>query len=101
MTEQTQVVPQVGMGVTYGVGSDRYAGTITRVTASGKTFWWKMDDYKLIEGNGMSEQQVYEYSPRENAQERVARALRNGKGFQSNGCRIGVGFRRTYLDPSF
>lgn len=52
----------IGMGVTQSVGSDRYAGTITRTSPSQKTVFFTRDKYKRVDSNGAySESQEYEY----------------------------------------
>jgi hypothetical protein len=107
MSEETEiVVPTVGMGVTEHVGSDSYAGTITRVHPNGKMFWFKHDTDTLVEGSGMSEHQVYEYTPNEYAHEQCAKLSRKryniGKNRFYSGTRfISLDVRRTYRDPSF
>ena len=98
-----RIEPEVGMGVTMSVGSDSYPGTITRVSKSGKTFWFREDDYKRVDNNGLSESQEYEYFPDESRAERKA-TLRNYGGFKvsnSDCLHVVVGSRRAYRDPHF
>ena len=107
MSETTETVkPVVGMGVTEIIGSDRYAGTITRVHKNGKMFWFKHDDAKLIEGSCMSEYQVYEYTPNPNMPEQCAKHSRcridAGKNrFHNQRLTVILNVRRSYRDPSF
>jgi len=98
--------PQVGMGATYSVGSDRYACTIRKISESGKTIWLSPDDDKLISGDPMSEQQKYTYETVWEIGERdwlKATLRQDGKyrlaGSKSSGVTIGV--RATYRDPCF
>ena len=101
------IVPTVGMGVTECVGSDRYAGTITRVSKSGKQFWFTHDDVKLVDGSCMSEHQVYEYTPRPDGGEICAKLSRTRYDLGKNVYRVGkytrvaLNVRRQYSDPSF
>src|SRR5689334_8344879 len=53
---------KVGDGITWGVGSDRYAATVTRVSESGKTIWFTDDEYKAAEGHEYYGVQKYEYT---------------------------------------
>ena len=76
--------PKPGLGVTVQVGSDRYAGTITRVSASGKTFWFTLDG-------------------RSQGEERRAFLNKHNSWCQSGYCKWGVtlGVREPYRDPHF
>lgn len=99
-TKNTPVTPEVGMGVTFGAGSDRYPGTISRVSDSGKTFWYKRDDFRRTDNNGFSEMQEYDITPNPNgAEHRVSLTKRGWR--EVGGGSIGVGFRRAYMDPHF
>lgn len=91
--------PEVGMGATLVMWSDRHAYTITRVSASGKTFWMKRDIAKRIDNNGMSEMQDYEFTPNPNAHEECVRMTK--RGWMSRGQLVRVGYRSEYYDFSF
>ena len=93
--------PQVGMGATKFLWSDSHAYTITRVSASGKTFWMKQDDATRIDDNGMSDCQEYEYTPNENAREEMVRMTKRGWRCSWDKQRVVVGFRYEYYDYSF
>lgn len=95
-----QPTPEVGMGVTLLLWTDRHAGTITRVSPSGKTFWFREDTAKRTDTNGMSESQTYEFTPNPDATERCARLTKSG-AYKSAGTRIRVGSRSKYHDFSF
>lgn len=100
MADKVKIEPEVGMGVTWGAGSDRYPGTISRVSASGKTFWYKRDDFRRTDSNGLSEDQEYEITPNPDYSEcRVSWTKRGWKEVGGGG--VGVGFRRAYQDPHF
>lgn len=92
--------PVVGMGVTIIHYTDRSAGTITRVSPSGKTLWFTDDDYKRIDKLGMTDSgQQYEFTSLPHAPEKKA-TLRNGK-WKAGGQSIIVGRRDHYHDYSF
>lgn len=94
--------PAVGMGVTVLMWTDRHAGTITRVSESGKTFWFREDTAIRTDGNGMSESQTYRYEPNPNANERRARIRKDGSWRESKtGTRLRLGSRSAYHDFSF
>jgi len=94
-----QPTPEVGMGITLLHWTDRSAGTITRVSVSGKTFWFKDDVVARIDANGMSESQEYAYAPGDGPEKRAGLTKRGWK--QVGGPRIALGYRRAYHDYSF
>jgi hypothetical protein len=53
--------PVIGMGVTIFHYTDRSAGTIVKISKSGKTIWFSEDKAIRTDSNGMSECQTYEY----------------------------------------
>lgn len=93
--------PKVGDGITLYHYSDRSPGTITRVSPSGKTFWYKPDIATRIDGNGMSESQEYTFKTDETASESPVRLTKNGWRCSVNGCSVGIGRREKYHDFSF
>jgi hypothetical protein len=93
--------PEVGMGVTLLHWTDRSAGTITRVSPSGKTFWFKVDRAIRTDTNGMSESQQYRFEPDPAAPEQVARLTKNGGYKTTGGPRLRLGQRSAYHDFSF
>ncbi len=95
-----QPTPEVGMGVTFLYYTDRSAGTITKVSPSGKTIQVKADKATRIDNNGMSESQDYTYEPDPEAQEVTARLTKSGWKTKS-GTRLAIGYRRAYHDYSF
>lgn len=108
MNKEVGPLPVVGMGCTEIVGSDRYAGTITWVSPSLNEFHYTHDECKMIEGSGMSEHQVYEYTTVSGTQasQRAAKLSRRvlDKGtnrYHNHGTPVIVDYRRAYRDPSF
>ena|SRR5688572_14611740 len=95
----SQAVPAVGMGVTILSWTDRDAGTITWVSASGKSFRFREDKATRSDSNGMSESQSYAYEPDPNAPERTARKTK--KGWRDKGQKVVIGYRDAYHDYSF
>ncbi len=99
-------IPEVGMGMTFCVGSDRYAGTITRVSPSGKTFWFTQDEFRHTKNSGghFSESQNYIYITNPEGEEKRATLRKNGRfrvsGYDTTGT-VTLGIRRAYQDPSF
>ena len=91
--------PTVGMGITELMWSDRAAGTITRVSPSGKTLWYQLDKATRIDDNGMSEVQDYAYEPDPTATVKIARLTK--RGWKASGTRLALGYRDTYYDFSF
>lgn len=115
MTEEQQVLSpetvKVGDGVTMRVGSDRYAGTVTHVSPSGKTVRFTMDHARAKPGSDYYGQQDYEYESvpevetvdpmgetRTNA--RTARWNAKRERFVCFGTALAAG-RHAYSDPSF
>lgn len=97
-----QPAPAVGMGITILHWTDRSAGTIHKVSPSGKTFWFTEDKATRIDGNGMSESQNYRYEPQPDAPLRMARQRVNGQWRVSgDGKAIMLGNRAAYHDYSF
>jgi hypothetical protein len=98
--------PEVGMGATYQVGSDRYAGTITEVSENLKEVWFQYDDAIRVDGNGMSESQKYEFKPNKFASKVLFTLRKNGKYLRqgtplNRGVGLGIGRRSHYYDFSF
>lgn len=103
-------VPEVGMGATMVLWSDRYAGTITKVytNRAGEVtaFDYQEDTATRTDKNGMSETQHYEYAP--NPEGRTAKVSRRKNGLwvkvgesARSGLRFAVGRRERYHDFGF
>ena len=54
---------KIGDGISFSVGSDVKAGTVTRVSASGKTVWFQEDDATLLNGIDSREADALQFSP--------------------------------------
>jgi hypothetical protein len=102
LTEET-ATPNVGDGVTVFWYTDRSAGTITRVSKSGKRFWFREDNAKRTDKLGMTDSgQTYEFTPNPDAVEEEVRMTK--KGWRIGGLRgrkVAVGVRSHYHDFSF
>jgi hypothetical protein len=98
----SSIYPEVGMGVTVFVGSDRHPGTIIQVTQNGKRIVFQRDIYKRTDNNGMSEYQTYELSPDPNGVIEIATLRKDGKYRITGGqTPVHVGSREAYYDFSF
>lgn len=98
--------PEVGMGATVLMWTDRHAATITEVSKSGKAITIQRDVAKRTDNLGMSDAQSYEYTPNPDADKQVFTLRKNGawvrKGqSMKNGERLGIGYRNEYYDFSF
>jgi hypothetical protein len=104
------ITPEVGMGVTYAVGSDRYAATIVEVLIfksgerKGQVRGVVIQDDKAIVTSG-SEQDgsaQYRYEPQPNAvKETFLWNAQAGRFIRHGYCRLGLGHRSFYRNPSF
>ena len=87
--------PEVGMGATVFMWSDRLPATVTAVSPSGKTVTLTEDDvteWKNFYG--------VTFKPNPNGRTYTARKTRNGT-WKSAGNGIALGTRAAYRDPSF
>lgn len=94
--------PVLGMGATYCIGSDRYAGTIVYVSRNKAVIKVRDDKAIRTDNNGMSDAQNYRYEPNEEGEIRTFyRNQKGGYGHRSRGgsCRVGV--RDHFHDYSF
>ncbi len=105
MVEMVEIKPVVGMGCTVCYISDRRAATIVEVSKSLETIKIQIDESKRIDGNGMSEQQEYEYTRNPEAyiwtytKRKNDRYYRQGESMRGAECCIGI--RKEYYDFSF
>lgn len=104
-TTETVTVPVVGMGATICFLTDRRAGTIVAVSASGKQITVQRDTCTRTDKNGMSECQSYDYAPNPEGTTDTFTFRKNGrwvqKGSDMNGTCCYIGGRREYHDYSF
>lgn len=104
--EKQKQTPEVGMGATYGIGSDSYAYTIVEVSENKRTVKVQADEAKAQEGSDYYGDQKYDYTPNPKARIRTFTLRKSGRYYEK-GCEMGrggsltIGFRRTYRDPSF
>lgn len=99
MDETKPQLVKVGDGLTLRSGSDAYPGTVIRVSPSGKTIWFQLDNAKRIDNNGLSESQEYEFE--RNILSDVHKAIWKKGSWKCGVCRVNVGHRHCYRDPSF
>lgn len=110
--ERISITPEVGMGATYAVGSDRYACTIVEVLyfKSGERKGQirgvvaQDDTARVVSGSEQDGSARYECTPNTGAgrdvylwNERTARYVLKGSSY----VRLGLGHRTPYRDPSF
>ena len=100
-SNQQAKTPEVGMGATVLLWSDRHAYTITRVSPSGKTFWMTQDIATRTE-EGMTDAQDYTYEQDMNAEEEKVTLRRDGKWkIQQLNDTVKIGVRDEHHDFSF
>lgn len=94
--------PKVGQGITWAVGSDRYAGTIKSVSKTGKTFVYTKDECKIVSGSEYTGDAIYKCEERPDGYPYEAYLSRDGtwKARKSK-YRISIGHKSPYTDPSF
>lgn len=112
--------PKVGMGATMTGWTDRYPGTVIKVTEFGGSARWlyeievRDDVYKVVKGSCQDGSAEYAYSPSENGAvtkfaydkkaekwTEVVRNSKTGKLNKRDGKGLILGFRERYYDPSF
>lgn len=94
---------EVGIGVTEGVGSDRYPYTVVEVRRNGRELVIQRDEFRRTDQNGLSESQEYEYTPNPEGS-KVTITLRHDGRYRRKGEDRGlftIGHREAYQDPSF
>jgi len=90
------------MGVTWAAGSDRYPGTITEVSASGKRIVFQEDVAIRTDTNGMSESQQYTFQQDPNGEMHIATKRKDGVWRITGGkTPVTLGIRDKYYDFSF
>jgi hypothetical protein len=96
--------PEVGMGATLLMYSDRHPYTIVEVRNDGKLIGVQRDDAKRTDKNGCSESQEYEYSRCPDAPVEWYSLRKNGSyvlvGESMNGSPLRIGDREEYYDFS-
>ena len=100
---------EVGDGVTYSVGSDRYAGTVQKVSESGKTVYFTDDEAKNVGDYYGQQEWVYESVPAQESVNPLGETASNLKAARWNEKRQGYLYygrvlaagRHAYQDPHF
>ena len=102
MEDAKQATPEVGMGATVTMHSDRQAGTIVGIDLF-KSGPVQEDDAKRTDKNGMSESQDYEYTVNTNNPIRSFNRRKDGSFTEVGSKYTGliVGTRDKYYDFSF
>lgn len=94
--------PEVGMGVTRQVGSDRYPGTIVQVYHNDKRIAFQEDIGTRTDNNGMSESQTYTFGPNPTGTIYHASLRKDGRWrLMGGGGLVYLGKRSQYYDFSF
>lgn len=102
MERSTSPVPQVGMGCTICMYSDRHAATIVRISPSGKTVYVQQDTATVVRGSRYDGTAEYSYEPDPTAPIRAFRLTKRGwRAGGKNGTGLLIGHRDEYYDPSF
>lgn len=98
IASQQQPTPEVGMGATICLWSDRHACTIVKVTPS--QVHVQADKATRTDKNGMSESQEYSYERQPSAPVEIFRKTKRGYR-NKGGSYLSIGVRREYYDFSF
>lgn len=104
-THRNFVIPIVGMGVTMGIGSDCYPGTITWVSKNCDRIIVQHDNFEPADGYDYYSNQVYNITPNPFGT-LVAYSWRKRGVWAEKGAKRAIGYlslntRRAYQDPSF
>ena len=97
MSRVTPIKPEIGMGATMLAWTDRYAGTIVKITPC--QIHVQEDNATRTDSNGMSESQDYHYEA--NPLGKIYIFRKTKKGYRSNGLGLLIGTRDKYYDYSF
>lgn len=95
-----KISPEVGQGCTEHLFTDSHACTITKVTPSKKTIYYRRDVSKIVGGSAQDGSAKYEYSFDKNGYDNKA-TLRKDGYYRSVGTNypISIGVRHEYYDP--
>jgi hypothetical protein len=94
--------PEIGMGVTWSVGSDRYPGTIVEIYHNDKRIVIQEDIAIRTDDNGMSESQTYKFETNPSGTIYHASLRKDGR-WKLMGTKqsVSLGIRGKYYDFSF
>lgn len=97
-----QPTPEVGMGCTILLHSDRHACTITKISEDGKMLLVQRDKAIRTDGNGMSECQEYRYERDPDGAQQIFHLNKRGQWVGPGGRpALRLGDRCAYYDFSF
>lgn len=93
----------IGDGVSITQGSDRHAGTVIAVSASGKTVTVQQDDGELLnqDGKGIFGNQQYTFKPNDKGIVRTFRRHKDGRFYGPGGWPLMSPGRSAFYDPHF
>ena len=102
----SRIEPQVGMGATIVMWTDRHAATIVGMTKSRKTIYVQRDRATRVDNRGMSDSQDYEYSADPDAPISTFTLRSNGRWILrgnslNDGTALLIGRRDEHYDYSF
>lgn len=103
MKKTSEVVPVVGMGACYGIGSDCYPYTVVKILSPCR-IQVQTDNYKPTEKHeGPFGKQDYTYEPNPQGDIRTFTLRKNGRWYEMGssmkyGC-LTLNFRKAYFDP--
>jgi hypothetical protein len=102
----TKLEPEVGMGATVVMWSDRYAATIVEVSKDKKSVVIQEDNADRTDNRGMCDSQEYSYSPNPEASKQTFTLRKNGRWVREgeplkNGTSILINVRVHHYDYSF
>lgn len=108
-TAAAAIVPTVGMGASYGAGSDSYPATIIEVSKSGKQLTIQHDEIIVTGEWAQGEYEAKTYSTIENPEGATAvytlrkngRWILKGQPISAWYCALSIGQRRYRQDPHF
>jgi len=105
MVANTQPVPEVGMGATIVMWTDRHACTIIEVSKSKRVIKVQYDKATRTDSHGMSDCQSYSYERDTEGQVKTFTLRKHGKyvqkGDSMRGTHLVIGRREEYYDYSF
>lgn len=101
--------PEVGMGATILMWSDRHAATIRLIdrfktgarAGQVKAVWVTRDEAVRVDANGLSENQTWEFLPNPNAPYRKFTLRKSGRFEDAGGTTLAIGYRDEHMDPHF
>lgn len=96
--------PEIGMGATILMWTDRKAGTIVEISKNGKEVTFQEDKATRTDSNGMSDCQSYSYAPDPSAAKQRFSLRKDGSWYAvgtKRGSPLMIGRRDAYYDYSF